>query len=1147
MADDFISVFTDLIRATLEAPWDPDEPVADESWTEVWDSVDQLEAKAQQAVSAADTLAWAGFVIEWRSQFLALAEAIVTRRGTDTQHAVEDLLVRAMQERMPRLASVLTLLGVIIAIPDAQAPGEVRYDLDWEGVLELLVDAAAWLTDKILDGLGLTDPDTDQNGDPPPDQDTGSVPSVIGALGLMAPHTIPMIFSGDLKVAPVPFPPTQSDPGHVWTQFRDKSREWVNFTLIRKPDTPLPPDDPVQKDRHLFGLVSDADPDKTFTFALRSKRYKNQSGDWVSDFEVWLMFVPEEEEFRLPDEGRRYLRIAPATLMGFGYDGGAATWRSFIDPNSQFLPPRPDDPAVIEFVNEDIAGQPDILIGSLHDSHLVVRDIGAWLKLYQDEPFFEAGVKLHGLSMLLMPSVFGPVNKFLRDGIHLDLDLDISFVNGVGLTMNRAGGLEALWVFNIGIWGITLHSVRLVGEAKTITVTNPDGSTSKQLRWRVALRLHFSVELWKFLLVVDGAGAWFGLWGGSDPDAWGIDPWLGIGIGIEDDNIQGGGFLSRYDGVAPVVEEFSGLVYLKIGTFEVLAFAIYKTMEDGTDSFIMVLGTRFQPGITLPYGLQLQGVGGLIAINRRADTDRLWQRLTIGTIGTILTADDPVKNAPIILGDLDYLFPVTSGVHLFGPTFSFLWLKQVKFDIAVIAEIATSGNAYGTAGVTKLVVLGTARLERKASNRKLLDITLNLVGILDSVKNLLAIDAVLHKSKVLEIFKATGTAAVRMSWGSRPYLMVTVGGFHPKFNPEPAVFPKLDRVGLAYVGKFKDDLTLRAEAYLAVTSNSIQAGLKVEARVKKGKLVAEGILVIDALIQFVPFYFDVAISVKVGVRYGSRTIAGVTLVGGISGPGPVTIYGKFCIEILFFDLCWSGSFSFGNPVTQILETVASLLDALLPELEAPGNLESDGADDRLVIINTATVENGVPVLPPTGGLVWTQQRTPLNCLVERFEGTPLSAAEAVVATVLGATIAPVFEWFSPGSFSDLNDSEALNQQAFERLQSGIRIGLDELASDPVGKNMGVNKYYLPEPRSGSALAAVSVPALMVDSVDGRQAASGDFQRKAGTVQLRPSGWSVRDGAGAATHSGLSQTDAHRRAKHAKAMALPDIDIVTLHI
>jgi len=201
----------------------------------------------------------------------------------------------------------------------------------------------------------------------------------------------------------------------------------------------------------------------------------------------------------------------------------------------------------------------------------------------------------------------------------------------------------------------------------------------------------------------------------------------------------------------------------------------------------------------------------------------------------------------------------------------------------------------------------------------------------------------------------------------------------------------------------------------------------------------------------------------------------------------------------------------------------------------------------LVVINTASVENGVAVLPPMGGLVWSQRRSPLNCLLERFEGTPLASAQAVRIVVPNATTTPVSEWFSPGSFTNLNDSEALNQPAFERLESGVKIGLGQAKSPIVGKNVGVHIFYLPQPDPVDAALAGSIPDLLAEAVDGRQAPSSDFEHRPSTVRVRAPGWTLRDLSGAAIQQGLSQTDAHGRARRARAVALPDRDLVTLNL
>ena len=88
---------------------------------------------------------------------------------------------------------------------------------------------------------------------------------------------------------------------------------------------------------------------------------------------------------------------------------------------------------------------------------------------------------------------------------------------------------------------------------------------------------------------------------------------------------------------------------------------------------MLVIGTSFRPGRALGYGIFWIGVGGIIGIDRRADTDALRERLTAGAVGNILFADDPVRNAPVLLGDLAALFPPKADYHVFGLTVQLGW------------------------------------------------------------------------------------------------------------------------------------------------------------------------------------------------------------------------------------------------------------------------------------------------------------------------------------------------------------------------------------------------------------------------------------------------------------------------------------------
>jgi hypothetical protein len=66
---------------------------------------------------------------------------------------------------------------------------------------------------------------------------------------------------------------------------------------------------------------------------------------------------------------------------------------------------------------------------------------------------------------------------------------------------------------------------------------------------------------------------------------------------------------------------------------------------------------------------------------------------------------------------------------------------------------------------------------------------------------------------------------VRASWGRQPNFVLAVGGLNPRFPP-PAGFPKLARLSLSLGDS--DNPRLRFESYLALTSNTVQFGARLD-------------------------------------------------------------------------------------------------------------------------------------------------------------------------------------------------------------------------------------------------------------------------------------------------------------------------------
>jgi hypothetical protein len=546
---------------------------------------------------------------------------------------------------------------------------------------------------------------------------------------------------------------------------------------------------------------------------------------------------------------------------------------------------------------------------------------------------------------------------------------------------------------------------------------------------------------------------------------------------------------------------------------------------------LAILQGHFPP-IEVGFGLALEGVGGLIGLNRRLDVDALRQRFASGAAGRILAPEDPIRNAPVLLAELDATFPVTEGTTIVGPTLQLSWIELVRIDIGVFLELP---------GPARIALLGSARavIENPSGAKPYLQIRLDILGVLDFTKRTLEFDAVLIDSQLLGVFELTGGAAFRLSWGEEPYIVLSIGGFHPSYNPAPLSFPSsLTRVALTR-GKRTDLLYLRFEAYFAITTNTLQFGAALEVIVNAGPFKAEGFLGFDALIRFTPFHFEFAFRASLRISVFGFTLAGVRIAGSLAGPGPITFSGTLTIEILFFEISWSGTFTIGSKTPPAVTAVDSALGPLGKELRAAGNLQAGGGGDPWVSLAPPGPGTTLPVLAPSGRLVWSQKRAPLGLLLQRFENAPLTHKETITAAGPQVT-GQVADWFAPGSFAELGDADALNQRAFQRLQGGVQLGADgEAASGSLTHTVQVKQFRIPA-TSPSPGAAFTFFAWLLAALNRRDGAEGVAWAPAVTVKEET--WRVVRPDGTELASGVSEAQAHQLARAHGAVAVAAGDV-----
>ncbi len=163
-------------------------------------------------------------------------------------------------------------------------------------------------------------------------------------------------------------------------------------------------------------------------------------------------------------------------------------------------------------------------------------------------------------------------------------------------------------------------------------------------------------------------------------------PPTGVGLSIDAGVVTGGGFL-KHSG-----DEYAGALDLSLKGVAVKAYGLIQTKLPGGQpgySFIAVISAEFLPAIELPFGFSLDGVGGLIGINR-SRSRRAPSRPPCGR--TTWTAcsfpKDPVASAPQLLSALDTYFPAAPGRYVVGPLVKIGWSANlVVGEVAVLFEL----------------------------------------------------------------------------------------------------------------------------------------------------------------------------------------------------------------------------------------------------------------------------------------------------------------------------------------------------------------------------------------------------------------------------------------------------------------------------
>ncbi|HET8922522.1 MAG TPA: DUF6603 domain-containing protein [Candidatus Acidoferrum sp.] len=611
-----------------------------------------------------------------------------------------------------------------------------------------------------------------------------------------------------------------------------------------------------------------------------------------------------------------------------------------------------------------------------------------------------------------------------KDGLKLNFDFGIGWSKSKGVYFKGTAGLETSVPLHIDLGPVSLDTLYLkFAPGADSLVLEPSLSVKGSLG-----PLSASVDHIGF----DAKLAFHHGNLGPVDFSLGFKPPNGIGLSLDADVIQGGGFLyldadhGEYAGALQLVfADFLGLQAIGL---------ITTKMPDGSSGFslLIIVSADFGAGIQLGFGFTLLAVGGLLGLNRTMLFQPLMDGVRTDSIESIMFPKDVIANATRIISDLRAIFPPQEGTFLIGPMAKLGWGEPtlISLSLGIIIEIPPGDIA----------ILGILKLALPAEDIAVLLLQVNFAGALEFDKKRFYFFASLFDSHILFI-TLEGEIGVLMAFGDDANFVVSVGGFHPQYNPPPLPFPSPRRIEVDIINE--SFARIRFDGYFAVTSNSVQFGAHADMFFGFSAFNVQGYAGLDALFQFSPFHFSVSISVSFSLSVFGFGVYGIGISLTLEGTTPWHACGTASLSFFFFSVDVGIDFTWGDSRNTMLPPVA-VMPILSGEFGKRSNWKAvlPSGSNLLVVLRQLDAAESAMVLHPVGTLQVSQRAAPLDLTLDKDGNQQPSDANYFSLEVSGGGLAKtrtLQEQFAAAQFKNMDDAAKLSQPAFVPMDSGIEL------------------------------------------------------------------------------------------------------------
>ena len=707
----------------------------------------------------------------------------------------------------------------------------------------------------------------------------------------------------------------------------------------------------------------------------------------------------------------------------------------------------------LQFANRTSTNEPVILIGSSDGSNFQYRSLslnGGMIVEAATAPevFIEAQIQQGKLIVNTKDSDSFLKEILPKDGLTLDFDVSIGLSSLKGFYFSGSSGLDIQIPAHIELGPITLQGLTIVANPK-------DGEIP------IKLGADIKTKLGPFTAIVRNMGlsATFSFPGNNSGNLGpiqldiGFKPPSGIGLTIDAGGIKGGGILD----FNPEKGEYFGAIELEFkDLFSLKAFGIINTkLPDGSKSFslLIIVTAEFSP-IQLGFGFTLNGVGGLLGVNRTTKVEVLKEGIKTNTLKSILFPEDVVANINRIVTDIKQVFPQQHDHYLICPMGKIGWGAPtiIALELGILIEIPASG----------FKILGVLKALLPEEENPLLKLQVNFLGIIDFENKFISFDASLFDSKILTL-TLTGDMALRLGFGDKPMFMLSVGGFHPAFKEVPDDLKNMRRITISlYDGA---DARIIIQTYFAVTSNTAQFGAKAELYAEKGSWNIYGFVSYDVLFQFSPFKFIADFGAGVALRRHSTVIMSIHVSGQLSGPKPWDARGEASVSFFFFSVSVPFHATWGDSNTDAEKQKEDILELLRVAIADDRNWKAEIPVNNKLHVSIRSVAESSMAVHPFGILTFSERLVPLEIEIKKFGNKLPKDVSSFKIEVVNDKLRTeaAREQFAPANFFEMTDAQKLDRPSFEQMKSGFKItGSAQLKAPPhiAKKNVDYEFSYL---------------------------------------------------------------------------------------